>query len=134
MGEDWVAQTAAAPLNETAREGDRARADVTSSKGGGIQRASRLRAMGLLRALGLAERRDAGASGKRATSFTNSLTNAAVCEKRKPANVDDVLSAPGVARLNAAVSKEHPYIGPGGRSDYSVIQQVCLVRAQEWKD
>lgn len=80
--------------------------------------------MGLLRSLGLAERSEVGASSKRATSFTNSLTNAAVCEKRKPATVDDVLAAPGVARMNVAVSAEHPNIGPGGRSDYTVIQQV----------
>ena len=79
--------------------------------------------MGLLRSLGLAERSEVGAS-KRAASFTNSLTDAAVCEKRKPATVDDVLAAPGVARMNAAVSKEHPNIGPGDRSDYTVIQQV----------
>ena len=80
--------------------------------------------MGLLRLLGLAERSEGGASGKRTTSFSSSLSSAAVCAKRKPATVDNILAAPGVARMNAAVSKEHPNIGPGGRSDYTVIQQV----------
>jgi len=63
--------------------------------------------MGLLRSLGFAERGVAGVSGVRTKSrYSNSLTNAAVCELRKPAHVDAVLPAPGTS-LDSPRASEH---------------------------
>jgi len=102
--------------------------------------------MGLLRALGLAERAEAGAGVRAKNKYTSSLSTAAACRLRQPAVVDDsIIPSPDTFAAAAsascshahlcmlcrrrsqkvAVSKELPDGGPGDErgGDYTVLQR-----------
>ena len=67
--------------------------------------------MGLLRALGLAERAEAGAGVRAKNKYTSSLSTAAACRLRQPAVVDDsIIPSPGTFAAAASASCSHAHL------------------------